>query len=105
MRASADIYDPRRIRIEIAEPALVKAPAVGQVVVHWREMHGELFPPLGGDAAISIDGKALVAERAQAEPMLTIASMHGMARAIRKTVPSSRCRRFVRSVSRGAIFI
>jgi hypothetical protein len=84
MRASADIYDPRRIRIEIAEPALVKAPAVGEVVVHWREMHGELFPPLGGDAAISIDGKALVAERTQAEPVLTIASMKGTARAIDK---------------------
>jgi len=84
MRAEADIYDPRRIRIRIAEPAVVKAPAVGQLVVHWRKMDGELFPPLGGNAAISVDGEALVAERAQAEPMLTVASMHGMARAIGK---------------------
>jgi hypothetical protein len=86
MRASADIYDPRRIRIRVAQPALVKAPAVGQLVVHWRKMDGELFPPLGGDAAISIDGKALVAEHAQAEPVVTIASMQGMARAIKKDV-------------------
>ena len=84
MRASADIFDPRRIRIRIAQPALVKAPAVGQLVVHWRKMDGELFPPLGGDAAISVEGEALVAERAQAEPMLTIASMNGTARAIDK---------------------
>jgi hypothetical protein len=84
MRATADIYDPRRIRIEIAEPALIQAPGIGPVVVHWREMRGELFPPLGGDAAIQVNGEALVAEHAQAEPMLTIASVSGMARAIGK---------------------
>jgi hypothetical protein len=84
MDATADIYDPRRIRIEIAEPALVQGPGIGKAVIHWRDMRGELFPPLGGEAAISINGEALVAERAQAEPMFTLASLQGRVRNIGK---------------------
>jgi hypothetical protein len=79
MRATATIYDPRHIQIGLAAPAEVEMPGIGPVEVHWREMQGELFPPFGGDAAVEVHGEMLVAERAQAEPIFTVASMRGKA--------------------------
>ena len=67
MLAFATIYDPRRIHIRLAAPALVQAPNTGPIVVHWKRMQGELFPPLGHDASVEVRGKMLVAERTQAE--------------------------------------
>lgn len=79
MLAFATIYDPRRIHIRLAAPALVQAPNTGPIVVHWKRMQGELFPPLGHDASVEIRGKMLVAERTQAEPIFTVTSMRGRA--------------------------
>jgi hypothetical protein len=79
MRASATIYDPRSIHIRLAAPALVQAPNTGPIVVHWKKMEGELFPPLGRDASVEVRGEMLVAERTQAEPIFTVAFMRGKA--------------------------
>jgi hypothetical protein len=81
MRATAAVYNPRRILIDLAEPALLQAPGIGPIVLHWHKMQGRLLPPLGGDAAIAIHGEALVAERTQSEPLLAVASLRGSAKA------------------------
>jgi hypothetical protein len=82
MRATATIYNPRHIHIGLAAPAEVRMPGIGPIVVHWRKMQGELFPPLGREAAVEIHGEMLVAERTQAEPIFTVASMRGKASAV-----------------------
>ena len=77
MHATADIYNPQRVRIALAAPAELQVPGTGPIVVHWRTMHGELFPPLGRDAAIEVSGEQFTAEQAQSEPLFNVASMHG----------------------------
>jgi hypothetical protein len=80
MHATADIYNPQRVRIALAAPAELQVPGTGPIVVHWRTMHGELFPPLGRDAAIEVSGEQFTAEQAQSEPLFNVASMHGSVR-------------------------
>jgi hypothetical protein len=80
MRAAADIYNPRRVRIALAAPAELQVPGTGPIVVHWEKMHGELFPPFGRDAAVEVEGEQLSAEQTQSDPVLTVAFIHGTAK-------------------------